>query len=791
MKTHIAVLLVGAAVYVRAGTVAERLAVPVLPGQEMASHNLVYEQLREKDIEADRAFAECRKPAAFKARQAEIHKRWVDSFGGFPERTPLNTVFGGTVQRDGYTVTKVRYESQPGHTVTALLYRPDSPKCRPPHPCILIPCGHSLEGKAALAYQRAGVVAAQAGFIALCYDPISQGERIELSNDVWGTTAHDVIGARAILLGWNTARFRIWDGIRSIDFLEALPDADIMRLGVMGNSGGGTLASYLMCADARIKAAAPSCFITNLRDHCALTGPHDAEQNFFGQLDYGLNHTAFLLLRAPELPVCVNAVHDDFFPFAGTQATLAAATQALAVLGLKAPDLSRPAFNAPLALIDVPGTHGWKEGHLQGSVAWMRAKLMGDKRVLPFDIATLREISAAPISREGLLTERETFCTPTGSVFQENHGGLTRPEVRTTFDLMRDELMSIDRVALTDRHRGRDTRDLATTWQAIGQKAAIGKTLKFDHFPVGKAPVETLSETMLDDGMREVRQVLRVNHGEGMTSAVPMIAFIPKDAKGKPALLLAQGGKSSWTNEVGVATGLSSTPVLFSKGSNPLPLLTNEVTRLLQDGSPVVVMDVFGTGEVGQIRKGTKQGHTIYNFGGKDTNENAAMMLYLLGRSMIEFQTREILAAVAAVSETFKERVNLYAEADDLAIATHHAWAYDAFGHIHALFYRGCTTYKFSRSVEGEKDVFKALLVKATKWDECTKDWERQDEGSQGDPFEGSFKKGSYEYGFPLSWREAIRLNGGEPRLLFSHTVHGALRYYDWTELSPFRASQR
>ena len=711
MRTRIAVLLVGAAVGAGAETVAERLAVPVLPGQELASYNLVYGQLKKKDMEADRAFAECKDAEGLKKLQEEIREKWIASFGGFPERTPLNPVFGATLERDGYSVTKVRYESQPGHHVTALLYRPDTRAGMPAPPCILMPCGHNLEGKAALPYQRAARLAAQMGFVVLSYDPIDQGERFQIegydSED--SCIAHNATGARAALLGWNTARFRIWDGIRSIDFLATLGYADAGNVGVMSYSGGGTLTSYLMALDPRVKAAAPACFITSLRDHCAHTGPHDAEQNFFGQLDYGLNHTALLMLRAPGLPVCVASVREDFFPIAGTEATLAAAMRAYANLGVTGIDLTKPAFDSPLGFIDAPGKHDWTEGMIQGSLAWMRAKLMGDKDALPYDIAKLRGLAFKPKDSEGLLTEEETFVTPTGSV-------LDLPGNRTTFDLMRDQLKRMDRTAMSDRYRHPGTYDGATTWRVIGQRAAIEKVLNFDRFPVEKARAEILSETTLDGGVKEIRQVLRVNHGEGMTNAVPMITFIPKKIKQSPVILLSQRNKYS---------------------------LEREVTERLKDGRPVIILDVIGTGEIGQVRKGS------YNLEGKDTNENVAMMLYLLGRSIIEFQTREILAAIDTLSRPVKgASVGLIACSENLIIPIKHACAYDSHG-----------GYIYTLNPRGRKASERVL-----SWREAIT--------SEPEKRFGDFNSPNFK-------------GDGKPHYLFSNTIHGALRYYDWTELRP------
>src|SRR6185369_15516590 len=43
-----------------------------------------------------------------------------------PEKTPLNAVVHGKIERDGYTIEKVYFASMPGHYVCGNLYRPAS-----------------------------------------------------------------------------------------------------------------------------------------------------------------------------------------------------------------------------------------------------------------------------------------------------------------------------------------------------------------------------------------------------------------------------------------------------------------------------------------------------------------------------------------------------------------------------------------------------------------------------------------------------------------------------------------
>jgi hypothetical protein len=201
---------------------------------------------------------------------------------------------------------------------------------------------------------------------------------------------------------------------------------------------------------------------------------------------------------------------------------------------------------------------------------------------------------------------------------------------------------------------------------------------------------------------------------------------------------------------------------------------------MLKRGSPVVVMDLIGVGEIGQVRKGN------YNLEGKETNENVAMMLYLLGRSMIEFQTREILSAIEAVSESFKDKVNLYVMDDNLVIPVRHAWTYEDSKHIYSLYHWQSKLIPFpSRRPPDSSGNPQQDYRLSWFWTQTRKGFNPQYVPSGEN--------------VPRSWREEIRSEpenrfghfnspdfkgDGKPHYLFSNTIHGALRYYDWTELS-------
>jgi cephalosporin-C deacetylase-like acetyl esterase len=252
-------------------------------------------------------------------RQKELRGFFLNSLADLPAKTSLNPRIVGTSKRDGYRVEKVIFESRPDHHVTASLYIPDGTG---PFPGVLLPCGHSDNGKAYEGYQRACILLAKNGMAVFCYDPIGQGERFQMLDAkgkpvVRGTTEHTMAGIGALLVGRQLASYMIWDGLRSLDYLASRPEVDPARLGCTGNSGGGTLTAYLMALDDRIAVAAPSCYITSLERLFATIGPQDAEQNVTGQVAAGMEHADFITLRAPK-PTLITAGTRDFFDIGGS-----------------------------------------------------------------------------------------------------------------------------------------------------------------------------------------------------------------------------------------------------------------------------------------------------------------------------------------------------------------------------------------------------------------------------------------------------------------------------------------
>ena len=396
-----------------------------------SAYNEAFNRVVRADRAADRAWLACDTAEKIAAHGRDLREKAIAAIGGFPARCDLRPQVTGSVRKDGYRIEKVLFESRPGFHVSAHLFLPEPERYATPYPGLVVPCGHSsVDAKRGPGYQQAGVIGAKAGFATLVYDPIDQGERRQKRDDAheWSSVhEHNALGVRAALLGWNTAQFRIWDGMRAIDYLQSRGDVDGTKIGMMGMSGGGTLSAYLNALDPRITAGAPAGFLSTVRDVYDNCGPQDAEQQFFGQLGFGLNHLGFVCLRAPS-PTLMVCSHDDFFPFMGSVATYEKAQQVFAVAG--APDR--------VFLMETAGPHHWYTSSKEASVRWMRRWLCGDIAALPLDVPALRRLDAGTVygpDNAGTACDSAEVgnVTKTGRV-------LDLPGERSAYDILRAEL---------------------------------------------------------------------------------------------------------------------------------------------------------------------------------------------------------------------------------------------------------------------------------------------------------------------------------------------------------------
>src|SRR5262245_48425350 len=213
-----------------------------------------------------------------RARQVKTQVLVANGLWPLPEKTPLNAVIHGKIERDGYTVEKIYFASMPGHYVSGNLYRPTG-KAETKGPGVLCPHGHWANGRfyenneaaakkevesgaektmegARYPLQARCAQLARMGCVVFHYDMIGYADSKAIAHRT-GFTDGEAELRQQSFMGLQT-----WNSIRSLDFLLSLPDVDSKRIGVTGASGGGTQTFILGAVDDRPAAAFPAVMVS-------------------------------------------------------------------------------------------------------------------------------------------------------------------------------------------------------------------------------------------------------------------------------------------------------------------------------------------------------------------------------------------------------------------------------------------------------------------------------------------------------------------------------------------------
>ena len=248
--------------------------------------------------------------ADWEARRAQVKHRILLAAGlwPLPEKTPLNAVVHGRVERDDYTIDRVFFESFPGHYVSGNLYLP-KPLPDGLMPGVLCPHGHWPNGRfmdagadspgtkdqlrsgaerfisaARSPLQARCVHLARMGCAVFHWDTLGNADSIQISDHrsgmqeglkgkepgTWG-----LYSTMADLRLQTNFGLQTWNAVRALDFLEAVKGVDKKRIAVTGASGGATQTMMLAAIDERVAAAFPCVMVsTAMQGGCTCENGH-------------------------------------------------------------------------------------------------------------------------------------------------------------------------------------------------------------------------------------------------------------------------------------------------------------------------------------------------------------------------------------------------------------------------------------------------------------------------------------------------------------------------------------
>lgn len=200
------------------------------------------------------------------AQRQVVERAWLDLLGDFPKDVPsLDPVLKKVAYEGGITRYHASFQAEPGDRVTAWLLVPDSARERPTPAIIVVHSttfGSGKDSTAGLAGRRpqdpptdpavgraSGLDLARHGYITLCIDLLTDGERIPQGGRVMDTRWFYQSNPEWSIVGKNT-----WDIMRCVDFLHTLEWVDKPHIGIIGWSLGGHTALFAAAFEPRITA---------------------------------------------------------------------------------------------------------------------------------------------------------------------------------------------------------------------------------------------------------------------------------------------------------------------------------------------------------------------------------------------------------------------------------------------------------------------------------------------------------------------------------------------------------
>jgi cephalosporin-C deacetylase-like acetyl esterase len=334
-------------------------------------------QLKRLAIEmSERCLSDVKTLEDWQKQRPELRRQFLEMLGldPLPSRTPLKPQITGRLERDGYRIEKLVFQSMPNLYVTGNFFVPKDAK--KPLPTILYLCGHSPHPLGAkFSYQDRGSWFASHGYPCLVLDTLEFGE---ISGVHHGT--HNLNMWNWISLGYTPAGVEVWNAIRALDYLETRPEVDMRRIGLSGISGGGAMTWYTAAVDERISAAAPVCSTFTYgsqAEHWLARGQCDC---IYYNNTYAWDFPIVGALIAPRPLLIISGQKDSIFPPDGYHEVFQRAKRVY--------DLYAGASSDRIREVDDDVGHSDPPHFLRAAREWMQRWLKNDPSSLPLETNT-------------------------------------------------------------------------------------------------------------------------------------------------------------------------------------------------------------------------------------------------------------------------------------------------------------------------------------------------------------------------------------------------------------------
>lgn len=213
--------------------------------------------------------------------QGHLRLKLVELLGGFPsDKSPLKPITLERRDYGRYLREKVIFDSKEGVSVLAYLLTPTSAKG--PLPSVICVPGHGRGVDDIVGIDETGkdrsdkagyqhdfaIQIAEAGMAAIAIEPMGFGCRRDprTAKRGLGQSSCQPVAGTVLLLGQTMIGWRVYDVMRTIDWIKTRPELDSNRIGCVGISGGGTCTLFSAALEPRIQAAFVSGYLNTFRD---------------------------------------------------------------------------------------------------------------------------------------------------------------------------------------------------------------------------------------------------------------------------------------------------------------------------------------------------------------------------------------------------------------------------------------------------------------------------------------------------------------------------------------------
>lgn len=188
------------------------------------------------------------------AKKSTIQKQMEAAMGELPtfnNLAPFQTIIIDSLKGNGHKRYHIKFTVAQNEVLPALLYIPERKNSNEKSPAMLVLHSTDALGKMVVSGEspkrgRAyAIELAERGYVVIAPDYPSFGEMKDYDFKTDRYTSGTMKG--------------IFDHIRCIDFLQAMPEVDKNRIGVLGHSLGGHNAIFVAAFDPRIKVTVSSC----------------------------------------------------------------------------------------------------------------------------------------------------------------------------------------------------------------------------------------------------------------------------------------------------------------------------------------------------------------------------------------------------------------------------------------------------------------------------------------------------------------------------------------------------